>query len=91
MVLIVLLIIAGTDANLVNNDGNKALILACGHFGRTDDMPHWNGHSLFPRLLDGGADMGTKNSSGKTALQIAEELKGRVAIDQIKTWIEEHP
>jgi hypothetical protein len=36
---------------------------------------------LNSRLLDGGAEMGTKDSSGKTALQFAEELKDCVAID----------
>jgi uncharacterized protein len=40
------LIITGTNANSVNNDGDKfifkALIVACGHLGRTDDTPHWN-------------------------------------------------
>jgi ankyrin repeat protein len=63
-----LLLQAGADAGIVNNEGNSALLLAAAR-----DMP-----VLIPALVKAGADVNARGRDG-TALSVAAE-KGQTAV-----------
>jgi len=66
------LIIAGTNPNIQNNDGETALMWAAG-LGYID---------IVKLLLNKGADINIKDNDGNTALNIAES-KGYIDIAQL--------